>query len=481
MQLHIGTRRVILPVAACLAFMVTGSASAADIDVTNGAELDAAMDTAQAGDVIRLAAGSYDVDAAFRTGNNGTVDMPITITAASLGDATLNMDTVEGLVIEHAYWIIENLVIDCVGSCDAGVHVKEGADGLVLRTSRLSNFVQHVKASRTPDDEVDGATIAGCEFFNTATIGGTPIDIVGGTNWHIVGNYVHDYVGDSADYAMFLKGATSDGLIERNLVICARDMAPFGGAVGISFGGGLTGSQFCPNNDCSCEDTDSIARNNLVLNCNDAGLHTNFACGSKFYNNTVYNTGIGLQIQANGNGAAVEVMNNVFSHRLTGDDNVVESNNRFDVPNSEFDLAYGDPLNADLSSGPDPSGFEGTAMPLSDVPNDYCGTARDAANPDLGAIEFPAACDTWPWMGTDGSGAGPGTGGGGEGGSASSGSGAGGDSSSAGSGAGDGSNAGDAGDDGGCACRIDADAPVRRGWWLLLIAMAGMARRRRQH
>ena len=200
----------------------------------------------------------------------------------------------------------------------------------------------------------------------------------------------------AGDYGIFLKGATSDGVIERNLVICGRDRANFGAEVGISFGGGGTGFEFCPGQDCSCEDFDSVARNNIIINCTDSGMHTKRACGSKFYNNLVYNTGAGLQIQENGAGAPVDVQNNVMSHHLVGQNNVTQANNLFDVPFGTFAAVYADIDGADLTDGPNPSAFSNQGASLAEVTDDYCGAPRVGAT-DFGPIEFPAACATWPW------------------------------------------------------------------------------------
>ena len=122
-----------------------------------------------------------------------------------------------------------------------------------------------------------------------------------------------------------------------------------GASVGISFGGGGTGAQFVPNDDNSCEDFNSIARNNIVAQTTDAGLHTKRACGSKFYHNTVFDVGAGLQIQINGAGDPVDIQRNILQGRITGQNNRTEQDNLIQASLADFTGAYADPANLDFS------------------------------------------------------------------------------------------------------------------------------------
>lgn len=386
---------------ALLSLLAATPAAAAEITVSTAPQLVSAFANAGPGDVIRLMPGTYALSAALWTRRDGTAAQPILVTTAQIGDAKLEFNSVEAVVINNAYWIVERLWINgacaVAANCEAGVGVKPAATGFILRESRLSNWIQHVKAARTPTEEVSDVTLLGNEIYNDAlrSNAGTAIDIVGGRRWHVVGNYIHDYGGDAnGDYGIFLKGATSDGIVERNLVICAHDRAGGGATLGLSAGGGGTGGQFCPGGDCACEDTNSIFRNNIVLHCTDSGLHSRRACGSKFYNNIVYDTGAGFQVQVNSAGAPVEIRNNIMSGHVIGGNNFVQSNNRFDVAAADFRRTYRDPDAADFANGSDTSLVAGGAT-LPEVVDDYCGRARSAH--DFGAIETPAACATWPW------------------------------------------------------------------------------------
>lgn len=374
-------------------------AYAADIIVTNSSELEDAFDSARAGDVVRLMPGTYSLDGSVWTSNAGTKDAPIVVTGGTLPDVRLDFESVEALVFNHPHWVLENVWVNGACSdpddCQAGVGIKPPADGFVMRGCRLSNWTQHVKASRTPDAEVDDATLVGNEFYNDVPINGSVIDIVGGKRWQVIGNFVHDFGGDlsSGDYGIFLKGGTSDGVIARNLVICGHLRPSYGIEVGISLGGGGTGFNFCPNNDCSCEDFDSVVRNNVVLNCADVGMHTNRACGGGFYHNLVARTGGGLQIQNNGAGSPVEIRNNVIDGSIFGGDNYVASSNRTG-PLSDI---YRDVDNVDLRAGSDVSDVRDRAEFVDAVEVDYCGTERPDQQRDLGPIAFPATCETFPW------------------------------------------------------------------------------------
>lgn len=101
---------------------------------------------------------------------------------------------------------------------------------------------------------------------------------------------------DAVSHGLFLKSGGNRGLVERNLVVCTYDLATGGTVIGISFGGGGTGNQFCAPAlnaavPCSVEHTDGVMRNNLIANCSDVGIYLNRAKNSKVLNNTIVATG----------------------------------------------------------------------------------------------------------------------------------------------------------------------------------------------
>ena len=475
---------------ASTALLVASSASA--VEAATEQEIHDAIQSAQAGTVIHVKKGKYKFTSAIWTAAAGAAGSPITLTADAVGDVELDFDSEEGLVIDHPYWIVEHVWINgvCPGACgggSAGLHIKATADHLIARGSRFSNFGEIIKSDRTPTSEVSDASILGNELYNDSpelTDGGTAIDLVGGKRWIVAGNYVHDYARDGVHYGIFLKGGTSDGVVERNLVIGAKVLPPgAGAAVGISFGGGGTGPQYCATDNmdasyCTCEDFRGIARNNIIVNTSDAGLHTKRACGSKFENNTVFGAGIGLQIQIEGPMAPVELHNSILNGSTSG--KLLASDNLLGVSPADFKKIYADPDALDFSQGSDPSAALHKGPSLPDVTDDYFGAPRGVMN-TWGAVELPAAGNVWPWSFSGGMGAG------GAGGGAAAGAGGGSASETTTVGAGTGSGTsgvgggapGDQASGGtdGCGCRVGArgEAPS----WIVLALIPWMVRRRR--
>ena len=387
------------------AAVLTLASGALAADVSTAAQLRDAISNATPGTVIRLAPGHYAVGAAMWTGANGTAGQPITITSADVATAVLDVDAQEGLVINHAYWVVERVWINgvCAGGCNdsAGLHLKNTSDHFIGRNLRVTNFGEDIKGDRTPDKEVADSAILDCEISNTApemSGGGTGIDLVGGKRWRIAGNYVHDYARDGVHYAIFLKGGTSEGVIEKNLVIGAKTLPHGSGAeVGISFGGGGTGPQFCDTTNkgasfCTCEDFNGVARNNVVINVNDSAMHSKVACGSQFLNNTVVGSSPGLQVQIASTGGAVEAHNNVFSGGISG--TATASNNLLNV--ADFGPLYANVASYDFSEGTAAGAIKDKGPALAKVTDDYFGSPRSGPN-DWGAFEFPSRGMVWPW------------------------------------------------------------------------------------
>ena len=394
-------RRVLAPVS-LLCCLVASDAVAQDLN--SAQSIKQAIEQASAGDVLELEPGTYVFSGAIRTRNAGTEEAPITLTSKAGGRAVLKFSGVEGLIVLHPHWVVRGIGIDgCAGgACQAGLHIKPNADHLLVEGNVLTNWTQHIKSSRTV--EVGGGAndvrVIGNEFYNTTPFtgrGSTPIDVVGGDRWLIARNYVHDYGGsNNGNYGIFIKGVTRDSVIEQNLVVgYTSPEFKVGASVGISFGGGGTGKQFVPNNDNSCEDFNSIARNNIVAQTTDAGLHTKRACGSKFYHNTVFDVGAGLQIQINGAGDPVDIQRNIFQGRITGQDNRTEQDNLIQASLADFTGAYTDPANLDFSLLSTQGALFGLAR-TDEVMLDYCDVMRAPDSTAYGAVSSQG-CSTWPW------------------------------------------------------------------------------------
>ena len=365
-------------------------------------EVRAALAQAGPGDIIRVAPGVYEFFSPIELDSAGTPSEPIQLIASgNLGDVEFRINNNLGVSIEGQDYVIDGIWVRCQGGqCTGarGYSLWGSARRITIRGGRTTDFMQHIKgwiADGTLDAPQD-ITIASNEAYNTAGFGGRSnvYNLDGGTRWRVVGNFVHDYGNSGINYGIFLKGATTQSVIERNLVAGSFDRAAGNGAVvGISFGGGRMGVQWCAAGNqgaggCTCEDYDGIARNNIVMNTSDVALHVNSACGSKFLNNTVYNSATMLQIQSLEGVGDIEMRNNVLNGPLPSLNNLVTSGN---LPNADFTNLYNDASALDFSAGPGAGALSANA-PVTGVVTDYCGAAR-SNTPSRGAIEMPSTCN----------------------------------------------------------------------------------------
>ncbi len=377
-------------------------AQSAEIIASTPGEVISALGQASAGDIIRVAPGVYEFSDPIHLDSAGLPGEPIQLIGdGRIGDVEFRINGSLGLSIAGQDYVVEGIWLRCQGSqCTSarGISLWGSARRIAIRGCRTTDFLQHIKGWITSGtlDAPEDITIAGNESYNTVTFNGSSnvLNLDGGARWRVVGNYVHDYGNAGINYGIFLKGATTQSIIERNLVAGSYDRAAGSGAVvGISFGGGRMGTQWCAAGNqgaggCICEDYDGIARNNIVINTSDTALHVNSACGSKFLNNIVYNAPTMLQIQSFEGEGDIEVRNNVLDGGLPNHNNVVTSDN---FTNANFAALYNNADGLDFSAGGD-AGTLATSAPLPGVVADYCGVTR-SSTPSRGAIEIPAACD----------------------------------------------------------------------------------------
>ena len=394
-------RKLILPALACV-FLLSLPAQAAEINVSTPDEVLNALGQANAGDIIRVAPGVYEFSDAIHLDSAGSPTQPIQLIGdGDVGDVEFRINGSLGFSIAGQDYVVAGIWLRCQGSqCTGarGISLWGSARRVTIRGCRTTDFSQHVKGWITNDtlDAPEDITIAGNEAYNTATYNGSSnvLNLNGGARWRVVGNYVHDYGNAGINYGIYLKGATTESVMERNLVAGNYDRAAGSGAmVGISFGGGRMGTKWCAADNtgsggCICEDYDGIARNNIVINTSDAALHVNSACGSKFLNNIVYNSATMLRIQSFEGVGDIEVRNNVLDGGLPSLNNVVASGN---ITNADFAALYNNADALDLSAGVG-AGALAASAPLPGVVADYCGVTR-SNTPSRGAIEMPAACD----------------------------------------------------------------------------------------
>lgn len=268
-------------VASMILFGDTASAQRS-VEVTTAEALTAAVADARPGDLIELAPGDYNLRHRLNTSVAGEAGSPITIRGESgavvhFSDAT---GIVEGFVVAHPHWTFEGLEI--VGDCDDHArcehawHIVGAGDFTVVRNNIARNFNAQIKGNGTLSPErayPDDVLVEGNEFFNDSPRMTrnpvTPIDVVGGRRWILRANYIHDFAkggGNNISYAAFLKGNSRDGIIECNIVECER-LHTGQIRLGLSFGGGGTGTSFCEDEDCTSEHRNGIMRNNVIAHC----------------------------------------------------------------------------------------------------------------------------------------------------------------------------------------------------------------------
>ena len=469
--------------------LALGAAEAAPVPVSNTTELLDAIANASPGDEIILADGTYAIGQNVNCSAAGTPAEPIVVRAENPLGAKIEFDAVEGFKVDAPHWQFVDLDIQGVcaddSTCEHAFHVVGAADFFVMRGLRVLDFNAQLKVNAadvggTPTMPNDGL-VERCDLGDTdGRQTGNPVtklNIDGGDRWIVRDNYIHDFHkdgGNTISYGAFMKSGGNDGVFERNLVIC-DDGASVGGArIGLSFGGGGTANQFCapafdPNVPCDPEHTGGTMRNNIIVSCSDVGIYLNRSTNTAIYYNTlIANTGIDFRFPSTNGDATGNVLSDTIRDRDGASH--TEGINLLNVPLSDFDAWYADPVNGflDLTAEPTPLLGMGPAL----VSDDYCGRDRPDDNLTLGALESSlGSCDTNP---PPGGGGGEGGAGGNGGSGASSGSGGSGASStgaglpSGGSGAGN-AEGPDSEDGGGCGCHVVGDGP--EGGWLALLGL----------
>ena len=380
------------------------------VGVANADELLQAVREAVPGDVITLAPGTYRITKrTISVGQGGSRQQPIKVRAEKLGSVLLELNTLEGFLINTPFWNFENLDIRGIcpedRDCEHAFHVVGDGRGFVLRNSRLHEFNAMIKANGIPLTDgrrlfPDGALIEGNSFFNshirnTATPV-TLLDVVGADDWIVRENLIADFAkggGDRISYAAFFKGNSSRGVFENNLVVC--EYAHAGGTrVGLSLGGGGTGLEVSRGRDNAVEHTGGIVRNNIVMHCPDVALYLNKAQDTQVWNNTFFNTqGADVRFPA----SSAVIKNNLLDGRVRerdGGKSVQEHN--LILKQALFAEGLSDIFEHPRAGNfhlKEPAALidKGDSNPL--VKFDFCNNPRTGA-PDIGAIEYhgPAVC-----------------------------------------------------------------------------------------
>ncbi|HEX5059301.1 MAG TPA: chondroitinase-B domain-containing protein [Kofleriaceae bacterium] len=407
-------RAAIVPI-----LLSAAAAHAGVVNVSTPAELTAAITSAQAGDEIVLASGTYALTGATCSAV-GTAAQPIIVRSATPLGAKIEFDALEGFKVTGAHWHFEGLDVRGVcasdPNCEHAFHVMGAADGFVLRNSRVVDFNAQLKVNVSmigstyvmPNNGLVEYNEVGDTRGRNTSNPVTKLNIDTGNDWIVRGNYLHDAYklqGDNTSYAAFMKSGGKRGLFERNLVICSRDTTG-GTRIGLSFGGGGTAPQFCApaydiNTPCSVEHDGGTMRNNIIVNCSDVGIYLNRGKDSHILFNTLIATsGVDFRFDT----TSGEAVGNLLAGMIRARDLAMlsASGNTMNVAMTQFTSWYQAPLTGDLRPVGDITSLIGSAPMRTDVLDDYCAQLRPAGALTMGAIEHSVGtCDTTrPPMGT---------------------------------------------------------------------------------
>ncbi|REG22639.1 chondroitinase B-like protein [Archangium gephyra] len=381
-------------------------AVAAVKNVSTVAQLQSALASAQAGDEIVLADGTYAVNVNLSCAAEGTVTQPITVRAANRYAARIQFNALEGFKVSGRYWTFDGLAIEGVcpqdDNCEHAFHVTGHAEGFVLRNSRLRDFNAQIKVNAAKNgsgvyEMPHRGLVERNEFYDTharATSNPvTKINIDTGDDWVVRDNDVHDFskVG-GISYGAFMKSGGKRGIFERNRVLCVKDSPSGDTRIGLSFGGGGTGNAYCaPAFDervpCDPEHTDGVMRNNVIINCSDVGIYLNKAANTKVLFNTIISTlGVHFRFASTTGEAHGNVLSSDIRARDSGSFN--NGTNQMNVATGTWTTWYQAPLSGDLRLKGNVSQLIGAAAARPAVTDDFCARPRPSAGAyTLGALE----------------------------------------------------------------------------------------------
>ncbi|GAC1413202.1 MAG: hypothetical protein NVSMB6_15190 [Burkholderiaceae bacterium] len=296
-----------------------GATGGVELIVSSTAEALAAIDRANPGDKITFAPGRYRFSAQKYIAVNrpGTVRAPIVVRAVYPGTVILEFAMVEGFLVAAPYWHFENLTI--VGSCEShydcehAFHVVGKGHHFVARNNTVVDFNSHFKINAIDNIAPDDGLIESNTLTNNSVRdSGNPvnvIDLVVASKWVIRKNLITDFFkggGNRTSYGGYAKGGGHNNVFENNIVLCEyRLRSPGAISIGLSLGGGGTGTEYCRDKQCVTEQVDSTIRGNLIASCSDDGIYVNKGAMSEISHNTVIDTG-GISIRFPSSSAQLE-------------------------------------------------------------------------------------------------------------------------------------------------------------------------------
>lgn len=262
----------------------------------------------EAGDRVHVLAGTYFE--CLRIENaRGSATNPI----AFVGEGEVRIHCMNGEALSGsglAYVTIERFIVLSSSDGSNAIHIDEGSHHVVIRRNEVAGVGRAgdcVKVNASDDVWVLDNDLHNAD---TATGSAQGIDLVGVHRALVARNHVHD-IRDSQ--GIFAKGGSSDVVIERNLI--ERLASEGGDAIGIVVGG-VTDREFFSPPDAPYEATRVIARNNVVIGADGAGIGAQGCHQCAILGNTLWNCGrrgyaIQLSQGATGPRVASEVSFNV--------------------------------------------------------------------------------------------------------------------------------------------------------------------------
>lgn len=279
------------------------------INVDTDTELRSAIENVQAGQIINLTSLEYSIKKPISTGGHGTLGQPIWL--SSNGSARINVYSEVGLKLLHSHWVISGLTFDGVCGkhveCEHAIQIVGSVKDIKITNNRFENFNAHIKSNGLKQ-----SVGASPQFPSSVLISGnyltndsirdtenpvTPIDIVGGNDFTVTGNYIADFAkahGNKIAYGAFMKGGGRNGVFSNNLVVCSDKLAVNNlndVRIGLSFGGGTTGLSVCQSTNCEKEHYNGKVIQNTIVNCSySPAIYLNKVAYSTLLNNRLINS-----------------------------------------------------------------------------------------------------------------------------------------------------------------------------------------------
>jgi len=314
--------------------------------VKNTKELIRAINRSEPGTEIIVAPGVYKLKGKkISMSSHGLLNSPIVLKAEKMGDVIFEMYTQSGFNISGSFWRIENIIFKGVKGdkwVEHAIHLRGKVSNIHIINNQFINFNAHIKSNGKKKGKrkkkgityfPNNITIEHNNFFNewkrNTKSPVTPIDVVGGKDWLIKNNFIADFgksgrKGGGVTYGAFLKGGGENGVFDGNLVACEwkiKHTSNKDTRIGLSFGGGGTGKQYCSSKDCKTEFNQGIMRNNTIINClNDVGVYINKSSNIQIFNNVIRNS-LGVDVRYPTSNALI--FNNLIEGRIKARDNAI--------------------------------------------------------------------------------------------------------------------------------------------------------------